>query len=254
VRVVEHARVTERILLVGLPPADDSGHQTRRRLEHHQRRDLPARDDVVADRNLLGRQALGDALVNALVPPADQHQPGFGGELADEVLVQPPPGRREQESAAIPRAERLDRREHRLGLEDHPRPAAVGLVVHLAVLVDRVVTQVVHAHVQQTGLDRPPEQALAKWALEDPGEDRDDVDPHHRRLARPSNGCHEARGGHSGVVRPGISRTTIRFASRSTSTITSLSTGTRVSTPSSSMADQTSFAAVWITSRTVPSA
>ena len=48
-----------------------------------------------------------------------------------------------------PRAERLHRREHRLGLHDHARPAAEGLVVDLAVLVDRAVTQVVHAHVQR---------------------------------------------------------------------------------------------------------
>ena len=39
------------------------------------------------------------------------------------------------------------------------------------------------------GMVLKPEPALAKWALEDPWEDRDDVDPHHRRLARPSTGA-----------------------------------------------------------------
>src|SRR4029453_14203424 len=114
------------------------------------------------------------------------------------------------------------------------------------------VTQVVHADVKKACLDRTPEQALAQRALEDPGEDRDDIDPHGRRLARPGP-CASARGdAHSGAVNPGISRTTIRFASMSTSRITSLSTGRSVSTPSSSTPDQTAFAAGWITSRSAP--
>src|SRR5918994_4999233 len=56
------------------------------------------------------------------------------------------------------------------------------------------------------------------------------------------------------TVRPSISGTTMRLPATSTEPRTSLRTGTSVSTPSSLTTDQTSFAAVWITSRTVPSA
>ena len=76
----------------------------------------PPASDVVADRELLGRQALDDALVDALVAPADQHQPGFHGELACEVLIQPPPGRRQQERSSDARTERLDREDRFVSL------------------------------------------------------------------------------------------------------------------------------------------
>src|SRR4029453_11513208 len=71
VRVVQDPVFAERILLVGRPAADDAGPQPPHRLEYAQGRDLPACDDVVADRDLLGREPLHDTLLDALVAAPD---------------------------------------------------------------------------------------------------------------------------------------------------------------------------------------
>ena len=48
------------------------GMQPRHRVHDHQRRQLAARQHVIADRNRLGRQMLPDALVDPFVPPAQR--------------------------------------------------------------------------------------------------------------------------------------------------------------------------------------
>ena len=78
--------------LVRLLLADHAGDQPRDGLEHHERRKLSPGEHVVADRELLGRQSLDDPFVDALVPPADQHEPRLLRELASERLVQAAPG------------------------------------------------------------------------------------------------------------------------------------------------------------------
>ena len=65
-RVARHRRLV----------ADDAGHQPRHRVDHHQRRQLAARQHVVADRHLLGRQRLPHALVHAFVPAAQHARRG----------------------------------------------------------------------------------------------------------------------------------------------------------------------------------
>src|SRR3954468_18787687 len=63
VRMVEEAGLRERVLLHRLAPPDHTGHEPGHGLQHDEGRDLAARQHVVADRVLLGREALDDPLV-----------------------------------------------------------------------------------------------------------------------------------------------------------------------------------------------
>src|SRR5438093_9559778 len=283
---VVQVTVLERLPLERLLLAHDARDQAGNRLEDDECRDLASRQHVVADGDLFGRETLDDAFVDALVPAADQHQPGLLRQVTDEGLVQPAPGRRQHDHALGSLSQRFHRGEHRLGLQHHARSAAVGFVVHLAMPVGGEIADVVDPHVDDAGPDGLAQQALAQRALDDGGEDGEHVDPHTRRLAAPDQaagrgwagarsatsmaiGCGYPAGASkhhaspfgpatvphqlaSGTVRPGTSRTTMRLPAVSTATITSFRAGISVSR-SSDTALHTSFAAVWMTSRTVPS-
>ncbi len=240
---------------MGLLAADHAGDQARHRLEHHQGRDLPARDDVVADRDLLGAAAPRRRARRRL-RTVRRSAPARVRRRARARGPGPASVRPARAGACVaPRTERLDRGEHRLGLHHHPGPAAVGLVVDLAMLVGREVTQVVHADVQRDRPRSPCPSRLSRSGLSKmPGKIVTTSIRTARRLARGSR--------HHGTWRCSLRRRQAGDLAdddplrrrRPRSTITSWSTGISVSTPSSSTADQTSFAAVWITSRTVPSA
>jgi hypothetical protein len=128
--VVEQAGIAERIPLVRPLVADDAGHEPRDRLHQDQRRQLTARHDVVADRNLFRRETVDHALVEPLVPAAQDREVGFTRELANERLVQASARGRHREHAAAIGVERLDRREQRLGLHHHAGTAPERRVVH----------------------------------------------------------------------------------------------------------------------------
>ncbi|GIV00171.1 MAG: hypothetical protein KatS3mg014_1786 [Actinomycetota bacterium] len=118
-----------------------------------------------------------------------------------------------------PGPRRLDRREDRLGLHHHPRPAAVGLVVDAAG-AGRWRARGCRGRGRPT---RPaamafPSRLARSGALEDPGEDGEDVDPHTaqrsnrrpgpsdrgRRRAGPAVGCSDSElTGSSGRGSPG---------------------------------------------------
>ena len=59
-------------LLVRLLAPDHAGHEPRDGLDEHQGGQLPAREHVVADRDLLGGKAIDDTLVHTLVAPAQE--------------------------------------------------------------------------------------------------------------------------------------------------------------------------------------
>ncbi len=74
------------------------------------------------------------------------------------ACVNAPAGRRQQHHRirrAAPRANRRERREERLGLHHHARPAAERHIVHDVMLVGREVAQVVDDDVQQPAVPAP---------------------------------------------------------------------------------------------------
>ena len=79
-----------------------------------------------------------DALVDALVAPAGEHEVLLGGELAGDRLRERLAGRRRHDEQGVGcrvADDRVERLAPRLGLHDHARAAAVGRVVDGAVAV-----------------------------------------------------------------------------------------------------------------------
>ena len=97
------------------------------------RRQLAAGQHVAADRDLVVGEVLVHPLVEALVAAAEQRHVRLLGQLVGELVVEQPPGRREQhDPRPLPaRVGGLQRRVDDVDPQHHPGPAAVGRVVDL---------------------------------------------------------------------------------------------------------------------------
>src|SRR5712692_10442525 len=91
VRMVEQA-VLERLRLERFLVPYRPRHQPNDGLEQRERRRLTTGQHEVRNGALLRTEDREDALVDALVPTADEHEPRFSGELSNERLVQAPTG------------------------------------------------------------------------------------------------------------------------------------------------------------------
>jgi hypothetical protein len=169
--------VPEALGLEGLLAAHDARNAARDRLEQDQGGELATGDHVVADRELLGGETVRDPFVHPLVTPAHQHEPRLAGQLVHERLVQPPARGREEHTPLLPRPQRIDGGEDRLGLEHHARPSAEGVVVDLAA-IPGVLAHVVDPDADQPPLDRLAQDGLLERALEERGEQGQHVDTH----------------------------------------------------------------------------
>jgi len=108
----------------------------RDRIDHHQRGQLAARQNIIADRPLLVDLALDEALVDPFIAACDQDQARPLARRPRPLLVEPHaigaqihcPGTRRHRGPGRPQriAQRLD-------LQHHPRASAVGTIVHGAV-------------------------------------------------------------------------------------------------------------------------
>ncbi len=155
-RVLE-AAVAERLLGRRRLVAQDSRQQSGDRLDHDQRRAFAAGEDEIADRHLAVAQMVGDPLVDALVPTADQREAVARRQLPRPFLIEPAAARRQQEQG--PRRLRgLDGGEQRLRRHHHPGTPTERLVVDTAVAVGREGARIVQPHVDHTRGARPAEQ------------------------------------------------------------------------------------------------
>src|SRR5215210_1007604 len=66
----------------------------------HHRRELAAREDVAADRDLVRAEVVDDPLVEALVAAAQEGHPRLGRQLGGERVVEQPSARRERDHPA----------------------------------------------------------------------------------------------------------------------------------------------------------
>src|SRR3954468_1631676 len=233
----------------------DPGDQPRDRVDDHQRRQLAARHDVIADRDRLGRQMLADPFVDPFVPAAQDHQVIQRAQPLRDVVRQSLAVGRGQDHRrwrAPLLANPVDRRKQRFGLQHHPRPAAKRHVVDDPVPIGREIPQVVHAQIDQPSRDRPSDDALGQRRLHHLRKDGDDVDLHSLSLARAVRFT---------SIKPAGGSTTIRRSRKSTLTmipsiigiITSprgLATTSRLrsSVPSTSATGPTIWPAVVLTS------
>src|SRR5436190_1633784 len=92
-------RHRERLLLRRRAVAQRAGQLAQHRVADDHRRQLPAGQHVLTDRDRVAREVLDDPLVEALVAAAQQGDVRLGRELIDEPVVEHAPGRRQRDDA-----------------------------------------------------------------------------------------------------------------------------------------------------------
>src|SRR5688500_6601534 len=223
VRVIEQP-AAERIRRHRRRVPDYAGHEPHHRVEHDQRGQLAARQPVIADRQLVGHERGGDSFIDAFVPPADNRDAVQPADPLRLALIEPPPLRRHQDhrrQVAARRANRLDRAPDRLRLHDHARPAAERHIVHRPVPIVGERPKIPRAHLDESRLASPRDNAFGERRLNQLREDRDDVNrAHHDRRFR--------------LIRPSRGVTSIRFAPTSTRRQMPSTSGISTSPPSPS--------------------
>ena len=165
---------------------NDAGHQSSYRVDHHHRGKLAAAEHVVADADLVGRQVSANALVHTLVPTADEDEVPVPRQLLDHGLGQPSAlGGHQHHRRVRAKRRRFDDVFHGfeqgLGLKDHPRASAEGVVVGGTMAVVRVVADVVQPDFDQPLLASLADDAFGQGALEHLREEGQDVEAHRRR-------------------------------------------------------------------------
>jgi len=126
--------------------------------------------------------ALVDAVVEALVAAAQHEHVVLLGQPARTPVVEGLSGGSEQNlghrPAVVPIEQVVDRREDRLGLDDHARSAAVGTIVDGPVFVVGVGAIVHQFDRETTPSPGNAHDALVEEGLEKPWEEGQDVDVH----------------------------------------------------------------------------
>ena len=181
VRAVQQA-VLEAVLLGRAGVVQGAFLQPRHRIHYHRRGQFAARQHVVADRDLLIHLGLDQALVHALVAPAQQRQPRQRRQFAHPGLVQRPPLRAQVDQVRtlqrLGRAHRRQAAAQRLHQHDHARPAAEAAVIDLAVIALGVVARIPAMQLQQPALAGAAGDAEAGALVDELRKQADDVDAH----------------------------------------------------------------------------
>ncbi len=160
-----------------------AGHHPAHRVRHRHGWNFPAGEDEVPHGDLLVHALLQKTLVHALVVSADQNEvvvvrqqlPGLG-------LAEGGPAGGEIDGAGLPRAEvGPDIRPaavQRVRLHDGPPASAVGVVVHLFLLVDGEVPDLVGPDADEPPLLGPAQDGLVHHIPHRIGEQGHDVNSH----------------------------------------------------------------------------
>ncbi len=156
-------------------------HEAAHGIHHHHRRQLAARQHIVADGELVGRQMRAHPLVNAFIVAAEQRDARLRRQLARDGLRENAPGRVEQDDRAA-LVDGFDGGEERLRLHHHAGAAAIGIVVHDMVAIGGGVARVVQRDLEQPLGLRPRQDAFAEWAAKHLGQQGEDVESHGRLL------------------------------------------------------------------------
>lgn len=142
-------------------------------LENGQGGELAAGEHVVANRQGLDRQQFEDALIEALVATADEHDGIEVRELLCRLLTEGLARGAEGELAMFAPAllDPLHAFNDRFGLQDHARAAPEGTVIHGAVPIPRPIAKVDELHLAQTLLPGDSEDSCRQIWLEGLGKE-----------------------------------------------------------------------------------
>ena len=173
-------------LLVALRLGQNARLQAQHAVGHHQGGQLAAGEHIVPNADLLVGYFLNHPLVHPLVMAAHQQKP-IVLRQALCLLLGIGLARRRKKNDPGPRAALLlclAQHVHTavingLGIHHHAAAAAVGVVVHLALPVQRVIPDLVAMGLDQALAGRAPQNALVQHALAHLGEQGRHVDAHH---------------------------------------------------------------------------
>ena len=166
----------EALLLARFDLAHHAGDQPHAGVEHGERRDLAARQHVVADRHLDQPAAGDDALVDALETRADDDEPrprrpfarlALGERRAARAHDQPRP-------LVVGLKRRVEARRQNVGAHHHARPAARRRVVDRAVAAEPVLADVARLERPKPARQRVAGEAEAERPGEHLGEQSED--------------------------------------------------------------------------------
>ena len=182
-RVFEPSR-RERLVAGREAAAEHAGHEARDRLDDHRRRDLAAREHEVADAQLLVDQRRSRARRcprSGRRPASDAARPPARAPAPDRTARPAASAGCGARGRAPPRSRRARRQSARRA--DHPRAAAVGRVVDLAVAPRREVARVRAVHGQQAAPRWRGRAAWPRGTRQDLGEQRDELERQRRRVS-----------------------------------------------------------------------
>ncbi len=135
------------------------------------RRELTAREDVVANRDFTCYQMLADAMVDAFVVTAEYHQVLLAGQLVGHLLGQLLAVGRSEDYLIVSALglELLHQRIDRLDHHHHPRVAAETVIIDLAVAALAVFADVVDVDFDQAFVLSALDDGIAQRAFEQLG-------------------------------------------------------------------------------------
>jgi hypothetical protein len=189
VRTVEHA-VLEAVLAGRVGVIERAVLQPAHGVDQHRGRQFTAGKHVVADRHLFVDVVFDEALVDAFVAAADQHQPRPRCQLAHLALVKPCALGAEVHhvrGARIGGTHGVQRLDQRIDQHDHAGTAAVGAVVDMPVRQLRKVAQLPGHHLQQAATQGAAHHTEFRRPQDELGKQAEHVDAQRRR---PGPGAH----------------------------------------------------------------
>ncbi len=171
VRVIEYAEIplAERILHRRIFVPQHARQQPHDRIRHHERRQSPVREDVVADGPLVIDQVIRHPLIDPFVVPAEQNEMlHFPGGRPRHRLIEDAALRRHEHDPRVRRPQIRERSVDRLDPHDHPGATAVGHAVGDPVAARRPLTEIHRFEVRQSTVGGPLQHALPQRAPADP--------------------------------------------------------------------------------------
>jgi len=157
--------------------AKDTGAQAHDRVNDNDGCGFATRQDIVADGEFLIDEVFVDALINAFVATADEHEVVVLGECPGERLGEGLTlgGEQDAMGTAMIALDGFDRSDDRAGLHDHAGATAVRCIVSAAVAIGRVIADVVHADVEGACLTCSMNDRRAERRVEERGKERQDI-------------------------------------------------------------------------------
>jgi hypothetical protein len=179
-RVFQPTRFTMRFIDRALLVTKNSGDQPDYGIYHYHSGNFSTIADEVPNGNLKRVEQLPDAIVEPLVPPAEEQETGLNSQLLDHPLVQP--FARRGKHNELPRwlgfgLHRIYTIDHRLSHQDHSGSTAKRSIIDSLMLVLCPVADVPGVNLHQACLDRIIEEALADVTVEYPREQSQNVEP-----------------------------------------------------------------------------